>query len=296
MNPALDWLSVSATGAAVCALTWPLFAPRDERDVPASEHDRRQRLAERSFVYRHLSRLVAGLAEINRQQQAATVEKLGQSLTVLDQHDWQPAEFMAVKQLEAVPVALLTACLFGTFFTHPLVGVVIGLVALGVWPAVLLDHVKRKAKRHVDEARQRLPFALELMTLSLEAGAGTLRACLEQATHDDGGPLEQELKRALLGMEQGTSLTTALHTLQERLRDADVAEWVLTVNTAEARGVPLRTAFREQAERLRRRQVQWMEKSAEEAKVHITWPALVVMLACLLIIAAPLLLTSGYFQ
>ena len=34
---------------------------------------------------------------------------------------------------------------------------------------------------------------------------------------------------------------------------------------------------------------QWQEKAAEEARVHITWPGLIVMLGCLLIIAAPII-------
>lgn len=38
--------------------------------------------------------------------------------------------------------------------------------------------------------------------------------------------------------------------------------------------------------------MQWMEKSAEQAKVKITGPAMVTMLACLIIVVAPLLLQA----
>ncbi len=72
--------------------------------------------------------------------------------------------------------------------------------------------------------------------------------------------------------------------------DADIFEIVFAINTAEERGTRLKETLSGLAEQMRHRRIQWLERAAEEAKVHITWPGLLVMVACLLIVAAPLLL------
>ena len=75
-----------------------------------------------------------------------------------------------------------------------------------------------------------------------------------------------------------------------RSTDPDVKEVVQAITTAEERGIALKDALRGLADRMRQRKVQWMEKSAEQAKVKITGPAMVTMVACLLIVVAPMLL------
>lgn len=80
--------------------------------------------------------------------------------------------------------------------------------------------------------------------------------------------------------------------MSRRLGDADVAEVTLAMATSETRGLPLRESLRAVAARLRTRRVQWLEKASEEAKVHITWPAMVVMVACLLIVIAPVVVNA----
>jgi hypothetical protein len=47
------------------------------------------------------------------------------------------------------------------------------------------------------------------------------------------------------------------------------------------------------AERLRTRRVLRLERAAEEAKVKISGPALLIMVACLAIITAPFLLAGA---
>jgi pilus assembly protein TadC len=77
-----------------------------------------------------------------------------------------------------------------------------------------------------------------------------------------------------------------------RLDDVDVNELVFCINTADESTGKLKDALRDLAEQMRTRRVQWLERAAEEAKVQITWPGFLIMLACLLIVAAPLLLPT----
>jgi hypothetical protein len=97
-------------------------------------------------------------------------------------------------------------------------------------------------------------------------------------------------------IDQGVSQTEALRGLGQRLGgridDADVYEMVFAINTAEERGTRLKETLTDLAEQMRHRRIQWLERAAEEAKVHITWPGLLVMVACMLIVAAPLVLSG----
>src|SRR5262245_882346 len=84
----------------------------------------------------------------------------------------------------------------------------------------------------------------------------------------------------------------ALAEMARRLGDPDTRDLVQAINTSEDRGTALESTLRDMSEQMRQRKVQWMEKAAEEAKVHITWPAMVVMVACLIIVVAPMLLAA----
>jgi len=94
------------------------------------------------------------------------------------------------------------------------------------------------------------------------------------------------------GIEHGSPAAEVLADASRRLADPDVAEVTLAIATSESRGLPLKESLRAVAARLRTRRVQWLEKASEQAKVHITWPAMVVMLACLLIVVAPMVISA----
>jgi pilus assembly protein TadC len=129
------------------------------------------------------------------------------------------------------------------------------------------------------------------MALVLEAGSGTLFDCLEfGADENAGNPLGEELRRAVHGIAQGAPAAPVLAEISKRLGDRDIAEVSLAIAMSETHGPPLKDTLRAVATRLRTRQTQWLEQASERAKVNIIWPVMLVMVACLAIIVAPLLL------
>jgi pilus assembly protein TadC len=150
-----------------------------------------------------------------------------------------------------------------------------------------------RARRYRIAVRNRLPFVVDLMALMLESGA-IFRECLETAAEENRDEaVGEEFSRVCRAIDQGIPQTEALRGLSRRIDDADVYEMVFAINTAEERGTRLKETLSDLAEQMRHRRIQWLEKAAEEAKVHITWPGLLVMVACLIIVAAPLIL-SGF--
>ena len=76
--------------------------------------------------------------------------------------------------------------------------------------------------------------------------------------------------------------------------DDDVAELVFSINKGEEFGTPLAQTFRIQADQMRLKRTQWAEKAAGAAQVAIVLPGMIIMIACLLIIGAPFVLSALY--
>jgi pilus assembly protein TadC len=127
----------------------------------------------------------------------------------------------------------------------------------------------------------------------MESGA-LFNACIQTVVQESGKhPIAEELSSVLSSLRQGIPRATALKEFSTRLDDDDVQEVVFAVNTSEELGTPLDKTLRTMADRMRQRRMQELERRAETAKVHITWPAMLIMVACLMVVAAPLMLAGA---
>jgi tight adherence protein C len=278
MTPAL--ITGTAVGLAVLLLTTVVHRP------VADDDRRRAKLRKRSVVYRLFEPTVSGLTRLLADPSGRRFARLDQAMRVLDLRPWRGDEFTAVKVIEAVPVVAL-ATYAGHALDGPETAVLIAVLGMFGFPYVFVLDVIAKADLYVARVRGRLPFTLDLMALMLEAGAGTLQQCLQRAAAENvGHPIGTDLRRVLTAVDQGVAPREAFGEWADRLGDPDVRELVTALTTAEDRGIPLRDALRTQADRVRMRQTQWLEKSAEQAKVHITWPGMVVMIGCLIIVGS----------
>ena len=291
MEPYL-FIGLGATAAAVGAGAVLLTVLGGAEETTASEAARRDALRARSATYRWFEPTVRTLAAVYRTHAVKTLDRLRHHLAILDETAWEPEEMLAVKQIEAVLIAAVAA-VGGSLAFGPQAAILCGLAAVLLFPLLAVQSYKTKAEARVGQVRARLPFAMDLMALLLEAGAGTLRECFERVGDEhEGQPLGDEIRRTLVGVEKGVNTADMLTTMDRRLADPDVKEVVQAITTAEDRGIALKDALRGLADRMRQRKVQWMEKSAEQAKVKITGPAMVTMVACLLIVVAPVLLKA----
>lgn len=285
MDPFLSLIAVSTGfGVATAAL-----AAGAESSLPDRERKRREAIRRRSFVYRTLGGLVSLLAPLYRRIGTRMNARVATGLAVLGEDDWRPEEYLAARHLGLIP-AITAGGLVAWAHSGGLAGLAMGLGMLLFAPVFIAKEVRDRAARRVREVRSRLPYTLDLMALVLEAGGGTLFDCLRMAADENAGhPLGEEYRRVVSAIEKGVSPTDALGEMSRRLGDQDVAEVNLAITTSESRGLPLGEALQVVGARIRTRQVQWMERAAEEAKVHITWPAMIVMIACLAIVVAPFL-------
>ena len=138
-----------------------------------------------------------------------------------------------------------------------------------------------------------LPFVLDLLTLSVEAGMDFMSALQRNCERRRLDPLNEELIRMTREIQMGTSRRTALHNLAERVRQPDLKSVSFALIQADELGVPIAPILRIQSEQLRARRFDRAERLANEAPVKMLGPLLLCIFpAVLIVLLAPILLEA----
>jgi pilus assembly protein TadC len=278
-------------GFAAAALGWSIVSSRS-RGASHSGAERREALKKKEPVVRLVEPWFDALTDFNAKHFKSSAIERQRQLDLVYPGVWTSAEYLAAAQLQGLAVAL------GVVFLGAFAGEVggfamFGLTVGGMFPFIKMNNLKKQAAKRKSQVRSRLPFVLDLTALMMESGA-LFTACIQTVVQETGKhPIAEELGRMLASLRQGIPRAAALKEFSTRLDDADVDEVVFAVNTSEELGTPLDKTLRTMADRMRQRRMQELERKAETAKVHITWPAMLVMVACLLVVAAPLMLAGG---
>ena len=286
---------MAAAGAAAAWIVLRMVNRSRPQGAAAWEFEttRRLKLAEKNSTYRWFEPLVDELA-VRAKRSSAKVEEIGRNLSALDNPlPWKGEEYVAVKQLEAAIGALFGFAL-GYLMGGPIFGVIAAAGAFWALVRMGVRDLGEKAAKRTSVIKRRLPFAVDLMALMLEAGGGLLDGLKTLVADLKGHPLGGELDLIVGEIQLGRSMHESLVRFQRRVPDPDVAELVFMINKGEEFGTPLAQTFRLQAEQMRLKRSQWAEKAAGAAQVAIVLPGTVIMIACLLIIGAPFLLQAMY--
>ena len=164
---------------------------------------------------------------------------------------------------------------------------VLGPLLLWCWPALWLRAAVRRRQAAIVRA---LPFAIDLVTLSVEAGLdfmAALRRCTERRTLD---PLSEELLRVAAETQVGTPRREALRAFARRVAVPEVRSLVGALVQADELGVSVGGILRVQAAQMRQRRFERAEKLANEAPVKLLGPlVLFVFPAVFLVLLGPIL-------
>jgi tight adherence protein C len=257
------------------------------------ERQRRDELRAGNFVYRWFEPLVDEIAAMfGRSRPAARAELHRNLISSREKLPWQPEEFLAAKWLEGI-LAGIMLFVFLWLAGWRTAAVVFGIGVVLMYGWLMPKTVRDRARLRLNRIRTRLPFAVDLIALTMEAGGG-FQECLQTAVVENGAahPLTEELAEVLRQIALGRPRRDALQALQDRLHDDDIKELVFAINKGEELGTPLSAILREQSEQMRLKRSQRGEKAAAEAQVNIVFPGMVVMIACLLIVIAPIMLPA----
>jgi tight adherence protein C len=161
------------------------------------------------------------------------------------------------------------------------------------WAFIKLN---KAAVLRLDRLKARLPYGVDLMALMMEAGAGFRDSLGAVARENSDHPLGQELGKVQYAIERGQTLRQALIEMRDRLNQDDVNEMVFSILKAEELGTPLGKIFLTLADQMRLKRFQWAEKKAGEAETQISYPGMLLMMACMIVAVGPFVLraASGY--
>ncbi len=164
--------------------------------------------------------------------------------------------------------------------------VVVGAFGLVGWmlPGTWL---KGRVRRRQKEVLRALPDALDLVTTCVGAGLG-LDAALARVADKSTGPLADELSRMLREVAMGKLRREALTEMADRIGVEELSSFVNAVIQAEQLGVAIAQVLRVQADQMRTRRRQRVERTAHEAPIKMIFPlVLFIFPAFMLVILGP---------
>jgi tight adherence protein C len=116
-----------------------------------------------------------------------------------------------------------------------------------------------------------LPDALDLLTISVEAGLG-FDAALAKVVEKMEGPLVNEFRQALAEIRMGRSRRDALRDVVTRADAQPVSNFIGAIVQAEQLGVPIAKVLQIQSQQLRIERRQRAEEAAAKAPVKMLFP------------------------
>jgi tight adherence protein C len=145
------------------------------------------------------------------------------------------------------------------------------------------------ATERMRSVSKRLPYAIDLLALAMGAGLdfpGAVRQVVEKSSTNDA--VVEEFTLILQGLQLGRTRRQTLEDFAVRVPANAVVEFVGSVVQAEVRGNPVVETLKIQAEVSRRRRSVAAEEAASKAGVKMVLPLVLVFVAILILIVAPM--------
>ena len=253
--------------------------------VQMTPRDLRAQELQRPFSERVLDPLLTSFVQVGRR--ATPDDRITRIRRRLDLAGnpvgWDADRILGLKAfggLAGTVVGLVGAFVFGASLIW--LGVATVLVGLLGWAVPSLWLYQTAADRS-DRIRRELPDAMDLLTISVEAGLA-FDAAVAQVARKTRGPVAQEFTRVLQEMQIGTGRTQALRALADRSDVPELQSFVGAMVQADAFGIPISSVLRVQTKEMRVKRSQRAEEAAQRVPIKILLPVIFCILPCLFII------------
>jgi tight adherence protein C len=261
-----------------------------ERPVPLEELE-----LQRSFADRVLRPLAAiWMRRIARLTPKQNMERLRVALMEAGSpNGLGPVEFMGMRGATALLLggSALVLVVFTGSVLHtvsilgvPIPGVVLFPGVLGVVgyliPGLWLGSKIRRRKKEIQKA---LPDAIDLLTISVEAGLG-FDPALQRVAEKWDNELSREFHRLLQDMRIGKSRREALRELSTRCGVDDLRVFISSIIQADQLGVSITQVLRVQSQQMRVRRRQRAEELAQKAPIKMLFPMIFLIFPAMYVI------------
>ena len=225
------------------------------------------------FYERVMRPTIQRLSKLGRRQEGGMIARIDAKLERAGYPGGlRGADWVGVKILSLIAFAvigLLLGLLLGggqiaLALLFLLVGGAIGYIGPEFWLG------KKMAARSMAMTLQ-LPDALDLLTISVEAGLG-FDAALAKVVEKMEGPLVDEFRQALAEVRMGRTRREALRDVATRADAQPVTNFIGAIVQAEQLGVPIAKVLQIQSNQLRIERRQRAEEAAAKAPVKMLFP------------------------
>jgi tight adherence protein C len=192
----------------------------------------------------------------------------------------QPVEVGALKYLSAMAGIFIGIYMVVLTKVNIMVVIVLGGLAYFYPDIWLLETIKKRKRRLFED----LPFFMDLLTLSVEAGM-SFRGAIENVVEKGvGGPLREELEKMSQDLRLGLVRREALLALSERTDLYAIRSFTTALIQADKLGTPIVHALKVQSDLRRTERFNRLEKLAQETPIKMLGPLLLCIFPAVFII------------
>ena len=150
--------------------------------------------------------------------------------------------------------------------------------------------LSQACRRRQDEIRRAIPFIMDLLTLSVEAGMDFMSALSRIVKRRKMDAINEELLRVQREVQVGKTRREALRTMADRMDMPDIRSVLGALIQADEMGIGLGLILRIQSDQMRMHRFERAEKKANEAPVKMLFPLVAFIFpAVFMILLGPIL-------
>lgn len=241
--------------------------------------------ADRSFADRVIQPMQARALTIGRRVTGADkAERIRRKLDIAgNPRGWTIDRVISLKVICAVvlPICVIAyGAILGLSVTT-IILIAAAALALGFFGPDL--YLYQAAAKRADQIKRTLADAVDLLTISVEAGLG-FDAAVQQVARNTDGPIAEEFSRVLREMQLGMGRAEAMRAMGTRTDVEDLHAFVGAMVQADAFGIPIGQVLRVQSSEIRTKRRQYAEEKAQQVPVKIMIPLILFILPCLFVV------------
>ncbi|MCA9666255.1 MAG: type II secretion system F family protein [Myxococcales bacterium] len=195
-------------------------------------------------------------------------EKMARKFIAMGRPHYRPQDFIAQQQIWGV-FFLVLGLLAMNLLRRPLLYCIPFGVFGALFPHIWLREQVTKRQRAISRA---LPYHIDLLTLSVEAGLDFQAALGTVVKKGQPGALLEELSLVLSEIRLGKTRAESLRNLADRVQIAEVSAFVANLVQADRMGTSMGKVLRIQSTQMRINRTHRAEKLANEAPIKMLLP------------------------
>ncbi|HFD40132.1 MAG TPA: type II secretion system F family protein [Anaerolineae bacterium] len=198
-------------------------------------------------------------------------------------NNWSATQFLGIRGIAAAVLAALTfflTMLGNTPFLQRLLFTTL-LGVLGFFLPVIW--LSGRIRRRQEEIVKALPDALDLLTISVEAGL-PFDGAMQRVAEKWDNEISRAFQRLLAEMRVGKSRRDALRDMADRIDVPDVTSFVAALIQADTLGISIAKVLRIQSEQMRIKRRQRAEEKAQQAPIKMLLPMTFLIFPTILIV------------